>query len=284
MRARTAILAVALVSIGAASAAAQDYEHTASTRRAGGESSLAVHVSFAVGAFRLSSAPKGQLYRADLTYDADKFTPTMRYDASSARLDVGVDGRDHNQNIDVRHETKQQLELRLDPDVPLDLDLELGAARTDVDLGGLTLNHAAFKTGASADTLRASSPTRGRCGTFSLEVGAAEFHAIDLGNVRCSTIDIQAGAGSLDLDFAGDWTAGTTRSVKVQAGLAKIRLVFPKDVGVRLHESHFLASVDLTDFVKRDGDRYSTNYDSATAHLDVDVTTTLGAIEVDWTP
>lgn len=284
MSVRTALLAATLIGVITASAAAQDYEHTTGTRRASGESSLTVHVSFAVGTFLLSAAPKGQLYRADLTYDADKFTPTMNYDGSAARLDVGVDTRDHDQNIDIHGKTKQRLDLRVDPDVPLDLELELGAARTDVDLGGLTLTRASFKTGASDDTLRVSSPTRGSCGTLSLAVGAAEFHARQLGNARCDTIDIEAGAGSLDLDFTGDWVAGTTRSVKVQAGLAKIRLVLPKGVGVRLHETHFLASVDLPDFIKRNGDRYSANYDSATTHLNLDITTTLGAIEVDWAP
>lgn len=278
------ILAVltALVCAGAASASAQTYQQLMSTRRATGEKDLSVKVVFAAGHFRLDAAPAGQLYRADLRYDADKFTPTVTYDPSTHELDAKIDGEDHDGSVHSIRHTDQHLNLALDPDVPLTLDLQFGAALATMDLGGLTLSSADIQTGASADTLRVSSPTKGSCSSFAIHVGAAEFIGDQLGNLQCADFSVETGVGSVDLDLSGSWPKGTSRSVHIKAGLAKVRITLPRGLGVRLHEERFLSSTDRPGFTKRGSDYYSSGYDAAAVHLDLNVNTTMGVMVIRW--
>ncbi len=274
--------AAALLSVVAMPASAQTYQQLTSARRATSEQSLGVKVEFAVGRFRLQAASQGQLYRADLLYDADKFTPTVTYDPATHELDASIDGSDHGGDVHYRNGSKQHLYLDLDPDVPLALDLEFGAALATMDLGGLTLSSVQIQTGASADTLRVSSPTKGTCSSFTIKVGAAEFHGDRLGNLQCDNLSVETGVGSVDLDLSGSWPNGTSRSLSVKAGFAKVSIALPRGVGVRLHEERFLSATDRPGFTKRGSDYYSAGYDSAAAHLDLNVTTTMGVMELRW--
>lgn len=279
-RVLTAVAALACV--GVVPASAQTYQQMTSARRATGEKDMAVKVVFAAGHFRLDAAPAGQLYRADLLYDAEKFTPTVTYDPSTRELDAKINGQNHDGSVHSIRHTDQHLNLELDPEVPLALDLQFGAALATMDLGGLTLSSARIQTGASADTLSVSSPTKGTCSSFSVEVGAAEFIGDQLGNLQCDRLSVETGVGSVDLDLSGSWPKGTSRSVRIKAGLAKVRITLPRGLGVRLHEERFLASTDRPGFTKRGSDYYSTGYDAATAHLDLNVTTTMGVLELRW--
>lgn len=272
----------ALACAGVVPASAQTYQQMTSARRATSEKRLAVHVEFAVGQFRLQAAPAGQLYRADVRYDADKFTPTVTYDPAARALDAKIDGNDNHGDIQYHRNSEQHLFLQLDPEVPLTLDLQFGAAVATMDFGGLTLSSAQIQTGASADTLRVSSPTKGTCSDFSIKVGAAAFHGYQLGNVQCDRLSVETGVGSVDLDLSGSWPKGTSRSLRVNAGLAKVSIALPRGVGVRLHEERFLSSTDRPGFTRRGSDYYSTGYDSASAHLDLNVTTTMGVMELRW--
>ncbi|HKI95409.1 MAG TPA: LiaF domain-containing protein [Gemmatimonadales bacterium] len=279
---RVLAVVVTLACVGVVPASAQTYQQMTSARRATGEASLAVHVEFAVGHFGLQAAPAGQLYRADLLYDADKFTPTVTYDPTTHALEASIDGSDNHGDVHYRNGSRQHLYLELDPDVPLALDLKFGAAVAAMDLGGLTLSRAEIQTGASADTLRVSSPTKGTCSSFSIKVGAAEFIGDQLGNLQCADFSVETGIGSVDLDLSGSWPKGTSRNVRIKAGLAKVRITLPRGLGVRLHEERFLSSTDRPGFTKRGSDYYSTGYDSAAAHLELNVSTTMGVMEIRW--
>ena len=101
--------------------------------------------------------------------------------------------------------------------------------------------------------------------------------------MRCE-LSFEGAAGALALDFSGEWQHEGTTATRVKLGFGTLKLQFPSHLGVAISIKRFLASFDASGFVKR-GDRYySSNYDSATAHLELDIDAVLGDIEVVWVP
>ena len=103
---------------------------------------------------------------------------------------------------------------------------------------------------------------------------------IGLGNSRCDRIAFEGGVGRVTLDFGGTWT--TSSAVAVRMALGEVTLRLPRQVGVRITLDKFLASFDPQGLVRRGRSYLSPGYDQATRHLDIDVTTAVGGVTVDW--
>jgi hypothetical protein len=265
----------------ASPAAAQTLRTLTSARQLHGESSLIVDVTYAVGRFKLEPAAAGDLYRMELRYDEDKFLPVREYDADAGVLRLGLRSLHGQTSIHKnRRGEMPSLDLALTPEVPLTLRLEIGAAEADAELGGLQLRRLAYHTGASQSHVRFSRPNPVSCDALTFEVGAAEFEATGLGNVNCRRMSFRGGVGDVTLDFSGDWRNSADATAKVAIG--SLKLLLPRDLGVAISLSRFLASFDHDGFTKRGGVYYSDNYASARYKLNLNVETAFGGIEVHW--
>jgi hypothetical protein len=277
------LLLAAAVPAAAAPLGAQTWQTLTSARQRHGETQLSVGVDYAAGAFRLSAAPAGTLYRMSLRYDGDRFTPLRRYDPAAARLQVGVRGIEGRVDLPDRRpgDPVPSLDLELAPDVPLALDLQLGAVQSQVDLGDLSLRSVRYRTGASETTLRFSRPNREACSEISIEAGAAAFHAWSLGNAGCREVRFRGGVGDVTLDFGGVWQGVMNADLEVAIGT--LTLMLPRDAGVAVRLTRFLASFDRAGFIKRGDTWYSTGYESAQRRLLLDVSAAFGGVNVVWT-
>jgi hypothetical protein len=261
---------------------AQTWRTLTSARQRHGETSLTVDVSYAAGEFRLRSAPPGTLYQMDLRYDEERFTPVREYDADAARLSVGVRGA-HDDNISLERKRTgpvPSLDLELSPDIPLTLNLDLGAVRAQVDFGGLALRSVRYRTGASESTLRFSRANPEPCSTLAMEAGAAAIHAWSLGNANCRSIRFDGGIGDVTLDFSGTWRGSMQAELRVALG--SLTLMLPRDAGVAVRVSRFLASFERSGFEKRGDTYYTPGYDTAARRLTLDVTAAFGGVNVVW--
>lgn len=262
--------------------AAQNLRTITASRDRGSERALNVSVTFAAGRFALHPVDGRALYREVFTYDEDKFDPEGGYDGASHALTIGL-SQHHGVNASYRNgRVPQALDLGLSAYVPLSLYLKLGAAQTDLELGGMTLSSATIETGASESSIHFGAPNRMHCDHLVMHAGAAQFAAQGLGNARCSHYELKGGVGDLTLDFSGDWEADADAAGRVEMGLGALTLQFPHDLGVVIRVEKFLASFEPNGFVKRGGAYYSTNYDAATRKLTLDVSAALGDIEVKW--
>jgi hypothetical protein len=277
------ILAAAASLVTAPASPAQTWQTLTSARQRHGETQLTVVVNYAAGEFRLAAAPAGTLYRMDLRYDEYRFTPLREYDAQAARLLLGARGRGgHVEMADHRKgDPTPSLDLQLAPDVSLALDMELGAVRSEVDLGGLALRSVRYRTGASETTLRFSRPNPESCSELTLEAGAAAFHAWSLGNANCRSVRFQGGVGDVTLDFSGSWQGVTNADLDVAIG--SLTLMLPRDAGVAVRLSRFLASFDEAGFTRRGDTYYTAGYESARRRLVLDVSAAFGGVSVVWT-
>lgn len=259
------------------SAVAQSWRTVTMSRQASGEKSLVVDVTYGAGRFRVGPAGDGLLYRMQLRYDEDYFKPQADYEGGHLRL--GVEGVGKSIHIG-KNRSGGEMNLELARNVPMDLDLQFGAVRADLDLGGLSLTRLEVSTGASESTVDVSEPNDLAMEKARFEVGAADFDLRHLGNLNADRIEVSAGVGEVTLWFNGDWRRDA--AVKLDMGLGSLELRFPEGLGVSLHKDSFLTSLDSQGLVKR-GDRYySLDWDTAKRKIDIDLNAAFGSVSVVW--
>lgn len=276
LRAGVAAAAAALA-LCAPSLQAQDWQTLAVSRRVSGESLFEASVTHAAGTLRVKPAEGGLLYSMDLRYDADVFDPVVDYDAGSLELGLESVGRD----IRIKGDRgAAEMEVALTPRVPMALELEFGAGRAEVELGGLRLTELDIRTGASETHIDVSHPNPVRLGHAEFSAGAAEFEARGLANLNADRITVNAGVGEVVLDLSGEWRGDL--ALEVDMGLGALELRVPRGVGVKLVKESFLTDLDAPG-LERDGDAwYSGDWSAAERHLTIDIDAAFGSIELHW--
>ncbi|RAV24541.1 hypothetical protein DQE84_15085, partial [Staphylococcus warneri] len=89
-----------------------------------------VHVKYGAGDFTVRAGDADLLYRMQLRYDEEIFEPVAEYERGRVRLGVESVGR----SIRIgKGRSGGELDLRLGRNIPMDLDLEFGAVRADLD-------------------------------------------------------------------------------------------------------------------------------------------------------
>ncbi|MGH7509333.1 MAG: hypothetical protein ACREMZ_07675 [Gemmatimonadales bacterium] len=277
---RRMVLAVGLT-LWAGPAQAQTIRPFTTFRQLHGETRLHMRVEYAAGTLRLAPGRPAELYRMDLSYDEDRFEPVSDFDGGSASVVLGLRSlAQGGVRVVTRNQFQQVARLSLSPRVDLALDLSLGAADAEVELGGLRVSALNLTTGASRTVVSFSQPNATRCRRATFSAGAAELSVLGLGNSRCDEITFEGGIGKVTLDFSGAWSSSS--NVKVTMAMGGLTLRLPRSVGVRLHMDRFLSSFEPTGLVRRGDAFLSENYDRATRRLNLEITTAVGGVGVEW--
>lgn len=278
---RTLFLLALAASVPAAGAAAQTMRPFSTYRQWHGETRLNARLGYAAGALRLAAGRPTELYRMDVSYDADRFFPVSGFDAARGAVSLGLEAAGGGGlRVVSTGQLRQTASVTFSPRNDLALDITLGAVDGDLELGGLRLTDLRLQAGASRAVVRFSQPNAARCRAAKLTAGAAELSVLGLGNSRCDRIVFEGGAGRVTLDFGGAWSSSAKVSVQMALGEATLRL--PRQAGVRITLDKFLASFEPQGLVRR-GDAYlSPGYDQAARHLDIDITTAVGGVKVEW--
>jgi hypothetical protein len=265
--------------VGAAQA--QTMRPFSTFRQLHGETRLNARVEYGAGSLRVSPGQPGELYRMNLSYDQDRFLPVSDFHASSRTVMLGLRAAGQaGVRVVSSKQLRQAATIALSPRPDLALDLSFGAVDADVELGGLRVSDLQLKTGASRATVRFSRPNGMRCRHAAFSAGAAEVSVLGLGNSRCDEIEFEGGMGKVLLDFSGAWSSSTHVVVKMAMGELTLRL--PRRVGIRLAMDKFLSSFEPAGLVRRGDTFFSPNYDSAERRLDLDLTTAMGGVNVEW--
>ena len=274
----TGLWVALVVSLSVAGAAHGQSRRTVTmSRQVEDEQNVDVNVQYGAGRFSVGPAQAGVLYHMQIEYDEDVFEPIAEYRGSSLR--IGMEGLGRRVRLG-RDQTAGEMELALSRDVAMDLDMDFGAVRTDIDLGGISLTRLEIATGASETLIDISEPNPETMSRASMDVGAAEFTVRNLGNLNTQIIEIDAGVGDIELGFGGDWRQNA--QVSVDMGLGSLVLRFPRGLGVRLEKDTFLTSLDSEGLVKRGDTYYSLDYDESEYQITVDIDAAFGSIRVEW--
>lgn len=279
---RRLLLTALALCLGAAGADAQTPRPFSTYRQWHGETRLHARLEYAAGALRVTAGRPTELYRMDVLYDGERYEPISEFDAATTGVALGLQAvGGGGLRVGSRNQLRQTAAMTFSPKSDLSLDVTLGAADADLELGGLRLTDLDLQAGASRATVRFSEPNAARCRAASLRAGAAELTVLGLGNSRCDRISFEGGVGRVTLDFDGTWTSSSRVEVKMALGEVTLRL--PREVGVRITPDKFLASFDPQGLLRQGNSYVSPGYDGAARHLDIDVTTAMGNVDVVWT-
>jgi hypothetical protein len=259
--------------------AAQTWRTVESSRQLLDSARHHVHVQYGAGRIDIAPTDAPVLYAMTARYDETTAVPLHSYDAAERALTLGVRSESRRLSRGFGDQGKGEMRLSLPRAVPLDLDLDLGATKANLDFGGLNLLSLRLNSGASETRLDFSTPNTSTMRTFEVAVGAASFEARNLANANAATMHVQGGVGAVDLDFGGQWERDIT--VEVEVALGKLTLHVPRDVGVRVEVQKFLASFEHEGLHKRGDAYFSDNWETAKYRLRVRAQTTFGGIEVD---
>jgi len=262
---------------------AQTLREYSSTRQDHGESRLATTIQYTGGTLELMPAPAGILYALRLTYDADRVAPVARFDAGTPRLTLGTEALRQSGGVRVSHRgTPPAATIGLGTRADLDLDIELGAAEANLELGGIRISRLSLQTGASKTVVRFSEANPIRCSEAELSAGAAELLVVGLGYSRCGEVDFTGGVGKVTLDFGGRWSGPIHLDANMAMGELVLRV--PRQAGVKLELDKFLASFAPAGLVRSaDGRTWmSGGFAGAGQQLVVEVETAFGGVTVEW--
>ena len=190
-------------------AQAQEWQKVTMSQQLERNDQIRAQVEYRAGRVTVRSVDEGLLYRMNLRYDEDSFEPVADFSGDHLRLGVESLGR----SMRLWNRQAGELELELARGIPMELDLEFGAVKADIDLGGLTLTDLDLSTGASESLITVSEPNPVPMGTASFEAGAAEFRLTQLGNLNAERIEVGAGVGSITLGFGGRWEQDASVSI-----------------------------------------------------------------------
>lgn len=254
---------------------------TASRGVEGAMPSLAVTIEFGAGHLSLGPGVATKLYDATIRYDEERAAPLHRFSAQERRLDLKLRPIGNaGVRVTNRGQLAQHAAITFAPSVPLLLDVTLGAGEGEIELGGLMIRSAAVHSVATRTVIRASRPNTIACQTLDLDGGAAEVFTEHLGNLRCAEIRFEGGMGQTTLDLTGRWNS--TLNVRAKQALGALRLVLPKDAGVRIMLDRTLTTFEPQGFDREGAAWVTPNHRSASRTIQIDVTTAVGGIEVVW--
>jgi hypothetical protein len=241
---------------------------------------LPMHVRLEYGAARvaLRAADQPLLYDVELTYDPRRADPEYRWDARSRTLRVGLER--------VKFESSEgraapQFDLRLSRQVPLDLQMTMGAGQAELDLTGLRVSRLQVEAGASDAYVHFDAPNLVPLELLDISAGAANVRAVGLGQARAREVRVKVGVGRVELDFGGEWRDDAQLDLEVALGQVTVRV--PAEVGVRLAMDRFAASVTYEGLVKRGDEWVSPNWDQAAHHITIRGRTAVGGFVLERT-
>jgi len=237
---------------------------------------LTVRVEYVAGSLEIRPATGSALYNLSMKYDADRSDPLTRFDASAHSLTLGL--RSRGINFGKSDSDGGSLHAELSDKVPMDLALELGAIKGDLQLGGLRLTDFSLKGGAAEITAHFDKPNPERLRRMQFEIGAADVKIVHAANSGVEKVTANIGVGALDFDLTDPLAHDVDISATVAVGNFTLRV--GSDVGVYVDQKMVLGDFDYSEMVKKGDGYYSANFDAAPRKVRLHVKAVLGTFKL----
>jgi hypothetical protein len=193
----------------------------------------------------------GNLMDAKFTYNVVGWDPEIDYTVSGDKGHLAV--RRPLGGFRLGRGARYEWDLKLNSDVPMDLDVQLGAGESHLEIGDLDLDELEITT------------------------GAGEVEVYLTGRPTARRITIETGAGDVTVDMTGRWSSDL--EADIVGGVGRLRLRLPDDVGVRVKAGKGLGKITASDGFLQDGDHFVNDaYGESEVILDIDCGTGIGSI------
>ena len=192
-----------------------------------------VSLDFGAGDLTLSSlnSESGQLATGTLSNSGSRRAPDIESNLEDDTLELDVKQRSGGFGSWFgRHDKRTSWDIKLNPSVPLDLDVNAGASKVNLDLEGLQVSSLNLDVGASDTTV--IFPVKGPSTDANIDAGAAHVRVVIPQGVA-TRIDISSAASSVNVpalftkkgdsyETQGYSTAERKLTINLGAGAANI--------------------------------------------------------------
>lgn len=254
------------------------------------EKELRVNLESALGKVYLSKGDPKKICTVSIKEterQRGKGKVSYRIEGGVGELDLELSKYEKSWNDDARGEVFDLDELeagrwyvRFTDAVPISFNVELGLGSGDFDFSGLMVKDFKLSTGASSVRLRFREPNKAVIEKMKIEAGVSKFVGEGLGYANFRRFDFSGGVGSYTLDFTGKLREDV--DVNVEVGLGRVRLLIPRDVGVRVErEESWFSKIEVSrDFKEKKGYYISDNYSTASARMNVRVESGIAHVKI----
>ena len=188
---------------------------------------------------------------------------------------------DEDYEIEIDEAYENECYLNFSPNVPLDLKMDFGVVKGELDLGGLRLEECEISTAVSKATIDFSEPNPIRLDELQIENGVGKLNVFNLGNANFSDFKFEGGVGKYVLDFDGTYTRDASADIEI--GMGKLTVFLPNDIGVRIEvEKSFLSSLNIDKVYKEDDYYYNDLWNSGKPNLDIQIESGIAKIVIEW--
>lgn len=247
------------------------------------EKSVTVNIDFGAGSLELAAGPGDLVLDADVEYEPRyvEFFADYRKRGGAGMLELSSEMRRSGIDGDITNTWR----LGVTDRVPVDLEMDIGAADADLDLSGLKLTDLDLDVGAADARVHWDRPNPISLRRLQIDCGASSLKLSGLGHANLERFDFEGGVGSFDLSFDGDWQQSA--EVLLEVGLGSVDIAIPDGVAARIEvDDSFLSSVDIDQrFQEVADDVYeSEDYGTADIRLDLSITLGLGSVDIRSVP
>jgi len=216
----------------------------------GDASKARVEINMGAGELNIGSGAES-LVDAEFVYNIEEWEPELNYEVRGDTGNLLIEQASSIDNIGVPDDDVEYIwNIELGQNVPLEMNIQFGAGRGNLELMDLDVTRLDLSTGA---------------GEFDIAVAG-----------QLADLDLQAGAGEIRLDLRGDWQEDLDASIR--GGVGQIAILLPSGVGVRVNVRQGIGSVEATGLI-RDGDDYVNEaFGESEVTLDIDVEGGVGEI------
>ena len=243
------------------------------------EESLIALVDFGAGTFELHTNSNDLLVDAELTYDRKYVDVFVDY---NKRLNEGrLEMSSELESGRMKRNLTNDWDLGLASDIPVELELDIGAAKVRLDLTDIQITALILEIGAADAEVWWDQPNSVSLDDIVIDCGASSLVMEGLGDANFKSLQFDGGVGGFDLDFSGAWMQSATADFDI--GLGSLELAIPEHIGVRIEtDDSFLSSIDVDrEFREVDDDVYeSENYETAEITFDITIQIGMGSVEV----
>jgi len=252
------------------------------------EKNMVVFIRFGNGYLNLGEAEEKTAFEGEFYYK--EYKPDVRYEVvgDEGRLDIHFSGEVRDDQEDSKHIDSidklydNEMNLRFSPNIPLDLEMDFGVIKGELDFSGLQVKNIDLEVGVSKADIYFEKPNRITMESFDIEGGVGKLRIEKLGNANIKELTFEGGIGSYELDFSGEYQRDFYGNIEL--GMGKLILYIPRNTGTRISvDRSFLSSLSIDEAYK-DGDVYTNDqWEKSKYNIDLDIETGVGKIEVIWT-
>jgi len=280
MRVKPLIGLTLVLMLSASGVGAREYETEEFVFPADDIETLDVLVSLGAGQFDITTEKMDDIARARVEYDPRRIEVFAEYEKRGSVGFLEFESDQHRiRDID---NDSNLWDIVLSDRYPTEMEINIGACRSEIDLSGLPLKLLSLDVGAAEGRIIFGRPNPIEADEIIINAGAASFSADKLGNAAFRRLTFEGGVGSFELDFSGEYK--TRARARISIGLGSATIIIPRDLPVRVEaDDGFLSSVEIDDGGRGeyDDDYYeSDDFRDADIGLSLSIDVGLGSVEV----